>query len=155
MSDARATSAMDHVLGKKLRAAREQAGLSQQALAEKLGITFQQIQKYERGANRIAASRLVSIGQALEKPVSYFLDDGREPVKGAKPQADVLSSPEQVALAGFFAAIDNPKVRRRVVDLLRAIIDADAARKAHEAPARRKPAPRKPVKKLAGRSPRR
>jgi transcriptional regulator with XRE-family HTH domain len=155
MSDARATSAMDHVLGKKLRTAREQAGLSQQGLAAKLGITFQQIQKYEKGANRIAASRLVSIAQALGQPVSFFLDDGKEAAAPRARAADALTTPEQVSLATFFAAIQNAKVRRRVSDLLRAIIEADAARKATAPASKRKLAVRKPANRAPGRTPRR
>jgi transcriptional regulator with XRE-family HTH domain len=151
MSDARATSAMDHVLGKKLRTAREQAGLSQQWLAEKLGITFQQIQKYEKGTNRIAASRLVSIAQALEQPVGYFLDDAKET---ATARSRATDSPEQAALARFFSAIHNAKVRRRVTDLLHAIIEADAVRKAHVPAPKRKPA-KKPAKRTTGRTARR
>jgi transcriptional regulator with XRE-family HTH domain len=133
MSDARATSAMDHALGRKLRDARAEAGLSQQALAERLGITFQQIQKYEKGANRIAASRLASIAEVLHRPISYFLEDPKELTpthrNGGRPNGAAPPSPEQISLTRFFATIESVKVRRRVVDLLRAIIDADAARR--------------------------
>jgi transcriptional regulator with XRE-family HTH domain len=141
---------MDHVLGRKLRLARTEAGLSQQALAERLGITFQQIQKYEKGANRIAASRLVNIAAAVDQPISYFLESAKEPA-GARPAskggADVWSSPEHMSLAQFFASIESPKVRRRVVELVRAIVEADEARRA--APAGR--VKRKSAKRAAPR----
>jgi transcriptional regulator with XRE-family HTH domain len=137
MSDARAASAMDHALGRKLRLARMGAGLSQQALADRLGITFQQVQKYEKGANRIAASRLVSIAGALNQPISYFLKEGKVTVgKGLRNGAAPRETND--AAAGILASIENPKVRRRVVDLLRAIIAADEARRVHASRAKSK-----------------
>lgn len=75
MKDARETTALDAKIGAAIRSAREGAGLSQQALAGKLGITFQQIQKYEKGANRVAASRLYDIARALKSPIRAFLPD--------------------------------------------------------------------------------
>ena len=149
MSDARATSALDFVLGRKLRTARTEAGLSQQALAAKLGITFQQIQKYEKGANRIAASRLVSIASVLGRPISYFLDEAKEAagtVKSAKLNGDGMSSSEQVALTAFFSSIDDKKIRRRVLDTLRAVADAETAKRAEVTKSKRI-APKKPIKK--------
>lgn len=125
MSDARSTSAMDYVLGRKLRLARTEAGLSQQALAERLGITFQQIQKYEKGANRIAASRLVSIAAAVDRPISYFLEDAKDAVAAARsPKGpDAAGSAEHLSMAALFAAIENVRVRRRVIELLRTITE--------------------------------
>ncbi len=73
MSDARSTTVLDSYIGVQLRAARMGAHLSQQRLAEHLGLTFQQVQKYEKGMNRIAASRLVRIAEVLEKPLAYFV----------------------------------------------------------------------------------
>jgi transcriptional regulator with XRE-family HTH domain len=128
MSDARAASSMDYALGRKLRLARMGAGLSQQALADRLGITFQQVQKYEKGANRIAASRLVSIAGALNQPISYFLTESKASARGSRNGA--ATRPDQASAAGILASIENPRVRRRVVDLLRAIIAADEARRA-------------------------
>lgn len=135
MTDARATSAMDHALGKKLRLAREAADLSQQALAERLGITFQQVRKYERGANRIAASRLVSIAEALDRPVSYFLNDA----KTGQPTSRL-------------GAIESAKVRGRLSDLMQAIMDFEAAKKAAKAPAKPKAQAKKPAKRPGGRT---
>lgn len=143
MSDARAASAMDHALGRKLRLARTGAGLSQQALADRLGITFQQVQKYEKGANRIAASRLVSIAGALNQPISYFLTEAKGAARAGVTQ-------DQASAAGFFASIEDPKVRRRVVDLLRAIIEADEARRALTA--REKPKARRKARSVRSRA---
>lgn len=130
MSDARSTSAMDYVLGRKLRLARTEAGLSQQALAERLGITFQQVQKYEKGANRIAASRLVSIAAAVDRPISYFLDDAKDAVAAARParSAESAGPAEHLSMAALFAAIDNGRVRRRVIELLRTIAETGDGR---------------------------
>jgi transcriptional regulator with XRE-family HTH domain len=144
---------MDYVLGRKLRLARTEAGLSQQALAERLGITFQQVQKYEKGANRIAASRLVSIAAAVDRPISYFLDDAKEAAAASRParSADSAGSAEHISMAALFAAIDNSRVRRRVIELLRTIAESgEGKRAAPAAKAKRKPV--RVAKKVAGRA---
>jgi transcriptional regulator with XRE-family HTH domain len=147
---------MDYVLGRKLRVARTEAGLSQQALAERLGITFQQVQKYEKGANRIAASRLVSIAAAVDRPISYFLDDAKEAASAARPakSADAAGSAEHISMAALFASIDNSRVRRRVIELLRTIAESGSApesrRAAPATKAKRKPG--RVAKKAAGRA---
>lgn len=68
-------TARDQLIAARIATARKDAGLSQIALAEKTGVTFQQIQKYERADNRIAASRLFAVAQATDKPISYFFED--------------------------------------------------------------------------------
>ena len=68
----------DFVLGELLRQKRLAAGISQQQLAEACGITFQQVQKYERGANRVSAGRLYELARALSVPIQYFFDEFRE-----------------------------------------------------------------------------
>ncbi len=143
---------MDYVLGRKLRLARTEAGLSQQALAERLGITFQQVQKYEKGANRIAASRLVSSAAAVDRPSSYFLDDAKEAAAASKPsRAESAGSAEHISMAALFAAIDNSRVRRRVIELLRTIAESGEARRVTPAvKAKRKPV--RVAKKAAGRA---
>ena len=72
--DARSATDVDRHFARKLREARIASGMSQQTLSELIGVTFQQIQKYENGANRMAASRLLHIARALGVPVSYFFD---------------------------------------------------------------------------------
>ncbi len=74
MSDERAANAVDKRLGERVRARRLELGMSQERLAEILGVTFQQVQKYERGVNRIAASRLYDLSAALNIPVSKFFE---------------------------------------------------------------------------------
>jgi transcriptional regulator with XRE-family HTH domain len=101
-------------------------GLSQERLGEKLGITFQQIQKYEKGTNRVGASRLQAMSDALEVPVSYFFPDnpaGEDGMKedGSAFMMDFMSTSEGLDLSRAFTRIRSPKVRRKVVELVRAL----------------------------------
>lgn len=103
-------------------------GLSQQALAEKLGITFQQIQKYERGANRIGASRLHELSEILDAPVSFFFEDS-DPVyappssdaSDAEPEGDPLKRKETVDLADSYYQIGDERLRRCLFNLARVL----------------------------------
>ena len=105
-------------------------GVSQEKLGESLGITFQQIQKYEKGTNRVGASRLQAIASILNTPVSFFFEGA--PGEGGTPQggfaeenstyvADFLNSSEGIQLNRAFVKITDPKVRRRVLDLVKAL----------------------------------
>jgi transcriptional regulator with XRE-family HTH domain len=108
-------------------------GMSQEKLGESLGITFQQIQKYEKGTNRIGASRLQHIARVLTVPVSFFFEDapGSPSLEGSaggvaeRPSAsyvvDFLSSSEGVQLNKAFIRIKDPKIRRKVIELVRAM----------------------------------
>lgn len=82
MSDQRAVNAIDRHIGKRLRERRLEIGMSQERLAELLGVTFQQVQKYEKGVNRIAASRLFDISRALDVEIAYFFS---ELTRGGQP----------------------------------------------------------------------
>jgi transcriptional regulator with XRE-family HTH domain len=133
MNDERSANVIDRRLGQRLRARRLEIGLSQERLAEMLGLTFQQVQKYEKGINRIAASRLFDIANAVEVPVSYFFE-GLSP-KAASGVAeegpsglvfDTLATPEGLNLMTLFSSIRNIRIRRRVVELVRALAE-DAA----------------------------
>jgi transcriptional regulator with XRE-family HTH domain len=143
MNDERSANLIDRRLGQRLRARRLEAGLSQERLAELLGLTFQQVQKYEKGVNRIAASRLFDIAVALDVPVAFFFDgmnpSGLGGVQEDGPNGlvfDTLSTPEGLNLMTLFSAIKNPRVRRRVVDLVRALAEeATGAEKDDEAAA--------------------
>lgn len=132
MNDERAANAVDRRLGQRVRARRLEIGMSQEQLAEILGVTFQQVQKYEKGVNRIAASRLFAISAALDMSVARFFD-GLTPTRGAgvaEPEEgyvhDALATPEGMQLMTLFASIDSPKVRRRVVELVRALAEEAA-----------------------------
>jgi transcriptional regulator with XRE-family HTH domain len=128
MNDERAANAVDRKLGQRVRSRRLEIGMSQERLAELLGVTFQQVQKYEKGVNRIAASRLFDIAAALDVPVGRFFENlsgSRVPAGVAETRReyvdDALATPEGAQLMSLFAAIKSIKVRRRVVELVRAL----------------------------------
>ena len=112
-------------------------GLSQEKLGEALGVTFQQVQKYEKGTNRIGAGRLQDIAKVLEAPPSFFFQDapttgslsagGFEEGGAADCVVNFLSTVEGLQLNKAFASIKDPKVRRRLVDLVVAIAASEAA----------------------------
>ena len=136
---------VDVHVGQRLRQRRVLVGLSQEKLARMVGITFQQVQKYERGANRIVASRLYELARVLDVPVSYFFDDlsakaandvanqnagPSEAPQDATAQdgmaqdgmaQDVMAERETLELVRAYYSIDDEKVRRRAFDLLRAL----------------------------------
>ena len=106
-------------------------GFSQEKLGAALGVTFQQVQKYEKGTNRIGASRLQQIAKILQAPPSFFFEGAPAGESGVQPGfsegtssayvVDFLSTVEGLQLNKAFASIKDPKVRRRVVDLVVAI----------------------------------
>jgi transcriptional regulator with XRE-family HTH domain len=105
-------------------------GLSQEKLGESLGITFQQIQKYEKGMNRVGASRLQAIGNILNVPVTFFFDDmpgQSDKPKGFEEESETtyvvgfLNSSEGIQLARAFAKIGDAKIRRKILDLVRTL----------------------------------
>ena len=106
-------------------------GLSQERLGESLGITFQQIQKYEKGTNRVGASRLQAIASILSTPVSFFFEGAPEEdaeggvgkvAEDSTPYvADFLSSSEGIQLNRAFVKISDPKIRRKVLELVKAL----------------------------------
>lgn len=112
---------MDVKLGGRVRARRIEIGMSQESLADHLGVTFQQVQKYEKGANRISASRLFDIAKALDIPVCDFF----EGLAGASKTASSRPAGAD-ELMRLFTDIPNAKVRRRVLDLVRAMALGDS-----------------------------
>jgi len=121
---------IDKHVGSRVRMRRMMIGMSQEKLGEKLGITFQQIQKYEKGTNRIGASRLQQIATVLSVPVSFFFEGAPAPEGGgglseaASPAyvSEFLGSSEGLALTKAFMKVKDPKVRRRIVDLVEAMV---------------------------------
>ena len=118
----------DIYVGSRVRMRRKMMGMSQEKLGERLGITFQQIQKYEKGTNRVGASRLQKISEILEVPVSYFFPDQSSDVAmglaeegGPGYVVDFLSTAEGLELNRAFARIKNAKVRRKMIELVRAV----------------------------------
>lgn len=128
---------IDIVVGQNVRMLRTRVGKTQVDVANALGITFQQIQKYEKGTNRVGASRLQNISSILNVPVSFFFEDAPgDQASGASGMAeasssnyvvDFLSSSEGLQLNRAFVKITDPKVRRKLVDLVKALAaEADA-----------------------------
>lgn len=124
---------IDIHVGGRIRLRRNMLGMSQERLGESLGITFQQIQKYEKGTNRVGASRLQAIASILEVPVAFFFEDapGKPASEGLAEEnsttyvVDFLSSTEGLQLNRAFVRIADPKVRRKVIDLVKALANED------------------------------
>ena len=132
---------VDVHVGQRLRQRRVLVGLSQEKLARMVGITFQQVQKYERGANRIVASRLHELAQVLDVPVSYFFDDlsakaanndHKHAETGGRHEEttghDVMAERETLELVRAYYNIEDERVRRRAFDLLRSLSKAHSER---------------------------
>src|SRR5690606_1570323 len=137
----RRANPLDLHVGSRVRLQRMLLGMSQEKLGEQLGLTFQQIQKYEKGINRIGASRLFELARVLGVSVQFFYDDAPGTTSDYKTQAvspsgfgerqadrfvvDFLSSREGVELNKAFVKIADPKVRRSIVDLVRSLAGED------------------------------
>ena len=127
---------VDRHVGRRVQEKRLGLGLSQTALAKAVGVSFQQVQKYEKGTNRISASRLQQISKMLGVPVSFFFegapageaatDGGFADAASTAYVADFLSTSEGVQLSKAFVRIKNPRVRRRVIDLVEALAEEPA-----------------------------
>ncbi|MCO6187421.1 helix-turn-helix domain-containing protein [Rhizobium sp. L1K21] len=123
---------IDIHVGSRIRLRRTMLGMSQEKLGESLGITFQQIQKYEKGTNRVGASRLQNISNVLNVPVSFFFEDapgeagsgdpnGMSEANSSNYVVDFLSSSEGLQLNRAFVQISDSKVRRKIVELVKAL----------------------------------
>ncbi|WP_295189388.1 helix-turn-helix transcriptional regulator [uncultured Brevundimonas sp.] len=120
---------IDLHLGRRLRRRRRLLGLTQQQLAVQVGIRFQQIQKYECGANRISAARLWQLAEALETPVAYFYDGLAEAMDTDAPTpkgGEVFSRKETLDLIQAYYQLDE-RPRRRLLDLAKSLHTGDAA----------------------------
>ncbi|ALG89620.1 MAG: XRE family transcriptional regulator [Confluentimicrobium sp.] len=118
---------VDVHVGKRIRHRRWMVGMTQQQLAERVGIKFQQIQKYETGMNRVSASRLWDIADALEVPVSFFFEGlgqkHADDIEAGTAPADILSDKEALELVRSYYAIPENQ-RRRLFELARVLSDA-------------------------------
>ncbi len=124
---------IDIHVGSRVRLRRTMLGLSQEKLGDGLGITFQQIQKYEKGANRIGASRLQHIASVLKTPISFFFEDapgiqpegasGFSETESANYVVNFLSSSEGLQLNRAFVKIHDPQVRKKIIDLVKSLSD--------------------------------
>lgn len=123
---------VDVHVGKRLRQRRTLLGMSQEKLAQAFGVSFQQVQKYERGANRISASRLYLLTKILDVPVTYFFEGlpTVTPTQADTEAADTpdrMTSRETLELVRAYYRISDPVVRKRLVDLARALSREDMA----------------------------
>ena len=131
---------VDVHVGRRLRLRRTIMGLSQDSIGKAIGVTFQQIQKYERGINRMGASRIYDFAKALNVPVSYFFegygDDLGEPSHAygmAESEApafehEQISNRETMDVMRAYHKIKNPQVRKRIVDLIKSMAEESAAK---------------------------
>jgi transcriptional regulator with XRE-family HTH domain len=127
----KAPNPTDKHVGSRVRMRRMMLGLSQEKLGDALDLTFQQIQKYEKGTNRIGASRLQQIAHFLQVPVSFFFEGAPDAPAGATSGmseapspayvSDFLATSDGLALTKAFMRIKDAKLRRRIVDLVGAI----------------------------------
>jgi len=131
----KAPNPVDKYVGSRVRMRRIMLGMSQEKLGEALGLTFQQVQKYEKGTNRVGASRLQQIAEILQVPVSFLFEGGPGATANGFSEAssptyvsDFLASTEGLALTRAFTRIADAKLRRSIVDLVEQI----AAREAPE-----------------------
>ena len=135
----KAPDSIDAHIGGRVRLRRMALGMSQEQLGAALGVTFQQVQKYEKGLNRIGAGRLYHISRILQVPVAHFYE-GLPHLNGANDQGAIdrveqesaemmtfLSTPEGYSLTRAFSRIEDGATRRRLLDLVRTLADVDAA----------------------------
>jgi transcriptional regulator with XRE-family HTH domain len=126
---------IDVHVGGRVRLRRTFLSMSQEKLGDAIGLTFQQVQKYERGANRIGSSRLFELSKVLDVPVSFFFDDMPSEIEGPTPrkrgglaeapistfEVDPLARRETLALVRAYYQIENLAVRRRMFDLAKSL----------------------------------
>ncbi len=136
-NNSRRANPVDKHVGERVRMRRMLLGMSQERLGENLGLTFQQVQKYEKGVNRIGASRLFDLAHVLGVPIQFFYENMPASVSGlvAAPGmaeqggdtyvADFLSSRDSIELNKAFARITDPRVRRSIVDMVKSVAGED------------------------------
>ena len=125
---------IDKHVGTRIRMRRQMISMSQEKLAKKLGITFQQVQKYEKGTNRVGASRLQAIASILGAPIAFFfegspgvgkMDDG----PNSDLLSDLIATKAGPALVKAFVKVRDPAIRRQIVHLVEAIASGSAAKR--------------------------
>ena len=116
---------IDFEIGKRIRVRRLLLGMKQRTLADALGVTWQQVHKYERGINRVASSRLAAMADALGVPISYLVGDGLAQTSQHMP-SDLMERPDALRLMRLYYAIRDERVRRQVLTIVEAIAEATA-----------------------------
>jgi transcriptional regulator with XRE-family HTH domain len=127
---AKTPTSTDVLVGSRVRFRRTEIGITQQTLAEKLGVTFQQVQKYEKGTNRIGAGRLQEVAKALDVPITYFFQSlpgapGESEDQGSSAKIMRVSGASELLRA--YAQIESPIVRRAVLDLVRKLASPESS----------------------------
>jgi len=133
---------IDVHVGQRVRQRRTLLGMSQEKLAEAIGLTFQQVQKYERGANRVGSSRLFDLARVLDVPIAYFFEDMEANVAAKSPsrlmgvsesklqpytvEPDPLAKRETLELVRAYYKIGEPRVRKRIFELTKALARVSA-----------------------------
>jgi transcriptional regulator with XRE-family HTH domain len=134
----KAPNPVDKYVGSRVRMRRIMLGMSQEKLGEALGLTFQQVQKYEKGTNRVGASRIQQIAEILQIPVSFLFEGGPRgtvnadgTIEGPSPSfvSDFLATSEGLALTRAFTRINDAKLRRSIVELVEQIASHESADK--------------------------
>lgn len=124
---------VDVHVGLQVRLRRKELKISQEKLAETIGLTFQQVQKYERGTNRISASKLYEIARTLRVSIAWFFEGLSDPQDGRVEGSEAIGAPpfaqtflmtsEGIDLANLFPRIEHPRVRRKLVELVRSLAE--------------------------------
>jgi transcriptional regulator with XRE-family HTH domain len=120
---------IDVHVGSRVRLRRTLLGMSQEKLGDAIGLTFQQVQKYERGANRVGASRLYDLSRVLDVPVSFFFEElgdatpasGASEQSGETYQSNPLMKRETLELVRAYLRISDPQIKRRLFELAKAL----------------------------------
>jgi transcriptional regulator with XRE-family HTH domain len=121
---------IDVHVGNRIRMRRLLLGMNQETLANALGLTFQQVQKYEGGANRVSASRLSAMAEILNVPISYFFGDLRDEAEISPEDQQLreqLQRPETIELIRLYYAMPDLKVRHQFLDMVKALAEASEA----------------------------
>ncbi|MEC8136926.1 MAG: helix-turn-helix transcriptional regulator [Pseudomonadota bacterium] len=119
---------VDTYVGQRIRDKRNKRGMSQTEVANALGVTFQQVQKYERGTNRVGASRLFDLSRILSVPIQYFfagLNNQSTPIEKEDDNVIHLMKPDTVELVEAYYKVENPQVRRLILSTIRSISFGD------------------------------
>lgn len=119
---------LDAHVGQRIRDKRNERGMSQTEVANALGVTFQQVLKYERGTNRVGASRLYDLSRILNVPVQIFfegLENQADTLRGDAENVVHLIKPDTIELVEAYYKVDNPHVRRQILSTIRSISVAD------------------------------
>ena len=123
---------VDVHVGARIRTRRLLVGMNQETLATALGLTFQQVQKYEGGANRVSASRLSQVAEVLGVPISYFFNDLDAPGEAATPHEletrGMMQRPEAIELIRWYYAIADQRLRQQFLDMVKAVAQAHQRR---------------------------